>query len=81
MEWFQPEVWLNDECINYIFAMLNERDSELHAMDPNWKRNFFSTSHFMAQLLDERNADPSKHGNYNFENVVLVQGCSWQGYL
>jgi sentrin-specific protease 1 len=23
----------------------------------------------MAQLLDERNADPSKHGKYNFENV------------
>mmetsp|Transcript_16895 Transcript_16895/g.30588 ORF Transcript_16895/g.30588 Transcript_16895/m.30588 type:complete len:277 (+) Transcript_16895:1817-2647(+) len=69
MERFQPEVWLNDECINYIFGMLNERDSELHAMDPNRKRNFFATSHFMAQLLDERNANPSKHGKYNFENV------------
>jgi hypothetical protein len=46
MKWFQPEVWLNDECINYIFAMLNERDSKLHAMDPNRKRNFFAVTFY-----------------------------------
>jgi sentrin-specific protease 1 len=66
MHRLQPGEWLNDKTINYYFTMLCQRDSEFYDADPNRKRNYFSTSHFMYKLLNV--GHPSKEGE-EYSNV------------
>jgi Ulp1 family protease len=67
MHRLQPGEWLNDETINFYFTMICQHDSEFYYADPNQKRNYFSTLHFMDKLLNL--GHPSKEGEYEYINV------------
>jgi len=52
----QPGTWLNDEVINFWFAMLAERDAQLAKP----KRSLFHNTFFVAKLAEN---------GYNYRNV------------
>lgn len=66
----QPGRWVNDEVISYFLKnCLSKRDEMLCTKDLNRKRSHFFNSFFVQSLFDEKNANPSKQGVYNYKNV------------
>ena len=46
-----PDIWLNDEVINFYMNMLQDRDMQLCNLFPDRSSNQFFNSHFVERLL------------------------------
>ena len=58
----RPNVWLNDEVINFYMNMLQDRDNSLCAKFPGRKKSHFFNSFFVHRLL-------KTDLEYNYDNV------------
>jgi len=66
----QPNVWLNDELINYFLKnCLASRDEKLCSKQTGRKRSHFFNSFFVQTMFDEKNTNPALRGKYNYKNV------------
>jgi len=69
----KPGKWLNDEIINFYYALLAKRDYDLWFSDGKKKRTHFYNTHFMTQLRNEDEGGNDKFAdddkNYKFDNV------------
>ena len=69
----KPEKWLNDDIINFYFALLAKRDYDLCLSDGKKKRSHFYNTQFMTQLRNEDEGGNDKFDdddeNYKFGNV------------
>jgi len=70
MQRLRPEVWLNDEVVNYFLKVcLASRDKNMHNDNTNHRRSHFFTSFFVQNLFDEKNGNANEKGKYKYSNV------------
>ena len=56
----QPNKWLNDEILNYFFAIINKREELLCKDDPTRRRSYVFPTYFLKRLIDEINHTTAK---------------------
>ena len=70
MQRLRPEVWLDDEVVNYFLKnCLQSREEKMHSSNTNQKRSHFFNSFFVQKLFDEKNGNANQKGRYNYSNV------------
>jgi hypothetical protein len=69
MQSLKPGQWIKDEVVNSFFHLLSQRDGELCKNDVTQKGNGFFNSFFMTKLLNEGHSDPSRSGEYEYNNI------------
>jgi len=70
METLRPEVWLNDEIVNYYLKnCLRRRDERFCRENTSRKRSHFFNTFFVQQLFNEKNGNANLKGKYTYNNV------------
>jgi hypothetical protein len=70
IERLKPEIWLNDELVNFHNRIiLSDLDEKLSVAIPGRKRCYFMSSYFIPTLIDENHGKLSKRGKLNYNNV------------